>query len=240
MPWRRLVVVAVVATGCAPAAAAPASTPPPAAVDAAPTEPTPQDDAEQTLATIESALVEGEHRGTFRIVAEGVVTASVRGELVLGSDAVQIRATGTMAGAPLEVELLADGRRMRGTAGERSFDLPQADALRDALAVGLIRMGILHNVAVLNGARPPDHAEGGVRDWVQIEAPTRARTVTELEPTRDDLPSPPISMEIVVDGQPAGRATVWIDPDTNLPVERHQVVRFPEGEMRVRETYTWM
>lgn len=121
----------------------------------------------------------------------------------------------------------------------RATAMPAWISNSKAIAIGLVRMGILHNVAVLNGARPPDHADGGVRDWVERREATYTRAVTELEATRDDLPSPPVSMQIVVDGQPAGEATVWIDPSLGLPIERHQVVVFPEGEMRVRESYTW-
>jgi hypothetical protein len=47
-----------------------------------------------------------------------------------------------------------------------------------------------------------------------------------------------MSFRILVAGNEAGEATLWWNRKTGLPVERHQIVRFPEGEMHVRETYT--
>jgi hypothetical protein len=46
-----------------------------------------------------------------------------------------------------------------------------------------------------------------------------------------------MSFEMVVAGTPSGEATLWWDRATKLPVERHVLVRFAEGEMHVRETY---
>jgi len=50
---------------------------------------------------------------------------------------------------------------------ERCFDEPVPPEVREALVIGLTRMGILHNLARLVAGVPPDRASGGVRDWVE-------------------------------------------------------------------------
>lgn len=211
-----------------------------------PTEPETRDEAppptgitpEDELAELEAELIAGEYRLEYAIVAEGAIAATVTGLLVVTEDGVQLRAQGRLAERPLAVEFTADGERMRGKSGERSFDLPHADALREALAVGLTRMGLLHNIAVLGRGRPPDRADGGVQEWARARALGRERRVTTIA-TDEALPERRLSMDVVVNGTPAARATLWLDGD-GLPLERHQVVTFPEGEMRVRERYAWL
>jgi hypothetical protein len=45
-----------------------------------------------------------------------------------------------------------------------------------------------------------------------------------------------VTFEIWVEDQPAGEATLWLNGGGEL-VGRNQVVRFPGGEMVVRERY---
>lgn len=195
--------------------------------------------AAQTLDTLESALQTGSYRVELGMHAEGAVRVAMRGELTVDEQRVVLRATGTFGGQPATVELIADGERMKGTGPGGTFDLPEPEGLREAIAIGWTRMGLLHNIALLVAGRPPDHAEGGVGQWVVVHDLQRSRTVTELEPATASLPDDPISMQIEVSGQRAGRATLWLDPRTRMPLERHQIVDFDEGQMRVRETYAW-
>lgn len=81
-------------------------------------------------------------------------------------------------------------------------------------------MGILNNLARLTGAREPDHADGGVREWVVVDS----------LPGRGDGA---LTFDIVVAGQPAGSAALAVD-EAGRPTVRHQTVRFPGGEMQCR------
>lgn len=101
--------------------------------------------------------------------------------------------------------------------------------LDKAVWLGLTRMGLLHNAALLQAGRGPDHREGGVDGWVQA-LPAAA------VPSDGDAP---LELEIQVGGQPAATARLWLDGPDGLPRRREQTVRFPGGEMTVEESYTW-
>jgi hypothetical protein len=134
-----------------------------------------------------------------------------------------LEATGQFAGEPVNVALTADANSLllRGGTTDSSLQARPA-ALGDALLIGFVRMGILHNVARLTRANAPDHGEGGVRTWVTLE-PLGQREDT-------------LEFDLTVAGQPAGTATLSLDT-RGLPVRREQRVAFPEGEMRVTERY---
>jgi hypothetical protein len=90
-------------------------------------------------------------------------------------------------------------------------------------------MGLLHNLARLTGSAPPDHMEGGVQDWVQV---SEFAWDTEVGGERDA-----VTFLLTVAGEPSGDVVLEVDRESGAPVVRRQVVRFPEGEMLVTETY---
>lgn len=165
----------------------------------------------------------------FHVTAEGAFAADLEGRLVLrGSDGVTLEATGHFGGQPVELRLEATEGRMTGGNGSRTFDVETPAALREALVVGVTRMGILHNLARLVASTPPDHADGGVREWVAVDS---------FDWAEGDEAAEGVTFAITVAGQPSGDATLWLDSD-GAPVLRRQIVRFPGGEMRVTERYT--
>jgi hypothetical protein len=106
------------------------------------------------------------------------------------------------------------------------------DGLNEAIVIGMTRMGILHNLAQLVGGQPPDHMEGGVRDWARVVA-------IESSADEDDAGHPLLRFDfgLVVAGQPSGTASLWIDAVSRLPLRREQTVQFASGEMKVIEVY---
>jgi hypothetical protein len=90
--------------------------------------------------------------------------------------------------------------------------------------IGFVRMGILHNLARLVAGAGPDHADGGVADWVVL---------SEHGVTADDATS---HFAIQVAGQPAGNASLEFDGERLL--RREQSVDFPGGTMSVTEEYS--
>lgn len=166
-------------------------------------------------------------RFNFHVTAEGVVEADLRGGLDLASrGGIRLTASGHFAGRPADLQLVSDdGRYEFGDATGRKV-APTPAHLREALIVGVTRMGILHNLARLADAAPPDHADGGVRDWVVLGAFAG-----------DSLAPGSVSFDLSVSGEPAGSASLEIDP-RGRPVARRQTVRFPSGEMRVVERYS--
>ena len=109
-----------------------------------------------------------------------------------------------------------------GTAFAKDFDEPTTPELRDALVLGLSRMGLLHNVVNLSQGNGIDHASGGAREW--------------LEPVKFRRVKGGVAYTLLVSGKETGTATLLID-SRKRPRKRKLVVHFPNGEMRVTESY---
>ena len=171
----------------------------------------------------------------YAISAEGAFQAELQGTLVLADDTVRLDGGGTFGDEPVTLQLATEGDSLRGRWNGGMFVLPTPDRLDQALVVGLMRMGLLHNLARLTAGAPPDHAEGGVRDWVRVDSlRTDPAAADSMAASEEHL-----TFDIVVSGEPSGTATLWLDPATRLPLERSQVVRFPTGRMAVTERYTF-
>lgn len=148
-----------------------------------------------------------------------------------------IKADGNMAEflAPATLRLVSDGERMVGGRSEEiGFDTTTARDLREAVAVGITRMGILHNLTRLYTGNAPDHSDGGVQDWVQVhsfewmEPEVVARKLTR-----------PMHFTISVDGEDTAEATLYIRRETGLPMRRVQTVQLADGgAISIDERYT--
>jgi hypothetical protein len=170
----------------------------------------------------------------FVIESEGAVVSQLEGKLAWERDGpLTLTASGAFVGMPQQLELRGDAQTLETfVAGQSRWTGARPSALIEAVVIGLTRQGLLHNLAMLSGGLPPDHADGGVAEWVEI-----------VEPQLDGLEvfgaseARPLKFQITVKDQPVGHATLWLD-DRGLPIERRQVVNFPEGQMRVTERYT--
>jgi hypothetical protein len=203
----------------------------------APLEPEPADRSaedrslasETAFAALEERLGQTPWRLRFELEAEGAVVASLAGSLSIAEE-IELEAAGRFAGADHDLRLWTGGDHLRAGPREApTLDLPRPPELVPALVIGMTRMGLLHNVAMLVGGRPPDRADGGVREWV--------RTSEHVE--RDASGETALGFAIVVAGERTGRATLWLDAQ-GRPVRREQTVEFPEGQMRVVERYEWL
>lgn len=170
----------------------------------------------------------------FVIESDGAVVSQLEGKLAWTRDgALSLTATGSFAGAPQQLELRGDAQTLETMlAGESHWSGARPPALIEALVIGLTRQGLLHNLAMLSGGLPPDHADGGMAEWIEVVAP-------QLGPPEvfGAGEARPLEFQITVEDQLVGHATLWLDA-RGLPLERRQVVDFPEGQMRVTERYT--
>jgi len=191
-----------------------------------------QPDPASVLFALEERLTEAERvEVEFHITAEGAVEVDLRGGLVVSvEDEVHLTAEGIFAGQPVELFLVRDGLEYEfGNASDRTSASPP-EYLKEALLIGLTRMGILHNLAMLSSGAPPDRSNGGVREWVTLDGFSSRGLVGEAGgPTG-------IAFRLTVAGIPSGTAEVDLTAD-GLLAERRQTVEFPEGEMRVVERY---
>jgi hypothetical protein len=230
---RALFLGLVCLTACA-TPAAPAPTPVPIAPVVPDVEPAPVDPAAR-IAAAEQVLVEGAVRTRFRIDAGGSFEAHFVGVLVMEDPRIRIEATGVFGDKPVEVSFLADGTTMKGRGGAQAFELSQPPALREALGVGMMRMGLLHTLAMLVAGRPPDVPEGDVREWLVLTPQPGAPTVAVADPHHADLPPDPITFRTAVAGDESITATVWLEEDVLR--ERQQETRFEDGTMTVIESF---
>lgn len=181
--------------------------------------------------TVEERLMEAStSRVDFTITATGAVEVGLEGSLLLAEGGrARLEARGTFGGDEVDLLLVSDGERMRMTNGTDTTETATPPALREALVIGLTRMGVLHNLARLTGPAPPDHSDGDVRDWVEaVDFRTEERGS--------------LGFDIRVSGERTASARLFLAPGTGLPGERRQTVEFtdPEGgvlPMEVTELY---
>lgn len=170
----------------------------------------------------------------FVIESKGAVESQLEGKLVWERDgALAWTASGQFIGEPQQLELRGDAQTLEVLgAGQSRWSGPRPQPLVEAVVIGLTRQGLLHNLALLVGGLPPDHADGGVAEWIEFVEPQLGEPeVFGAGEAR------PLEFQITVSDQLVGRATLWLD-ERGLPIERRQVVSFPEGQMRVTERYT--
>lgn len=189
----------------------------------------------ERLAAAERALIEDAFRARVTVHSAGAVDSTFVGALVMEGDRIALTASGSFAGTPVELSFEADGVRMRGKGGARDFDLPQPPELRDVLGVSIVRMGILHTLALLSVGQPPDVPGGDVRDSLVLTPQPGAPTVAVMEPFHAELPGDPVTFRTSVAGEDSITATVWIEDGVLL--ERQQETRFGEDTMTVLEAF---
>jgi len=188
---------------------------------------------EARFQALETYLLQQPYRLRFAIGSSGAFTAALNGTLEMRADnTIHLTATGHFGDAPVTLTLDSDGKTLRGGNGEKSFEIAAPPQLREALVIGLTRMGLLHNLARLVAGKAPDHMAGGVREWVRVS------NMQHRLPLAADAPPDDIFMfDIEVANQPAGTARLVVDATTRLPRERTQTVEFETGSMKVTERY---
>lgn len=168
-----------------------------------------------------------------KIVAEGIFPTKLEGEIFLQKpNKAQIKVSGTFVKSGVELFLDSNGKVIKGGNQDKQFEMGTPEFLLDGILVGAMGMGFLHNFAMLSTSYPPDKTDGTAKDWVQ----TKNHNFSGEKEIRGIL-AKPINFQILVAGQPSGKATLWINPKTNLPIQRNQEVEFPTGKMKVVESY---
>lgn len=157
-------------------------------------------DPTERLLAAERTLIDAAVRARVTVHSAGVLDATFVGALVMEGDRIALTASGSFAGTPVELSFEADGERMRGKGGARDFDLPQPPELREVLAVSIVRMGLLHTLAMLSAGQPPDVPDGNVRACLVVTPQPGAPTVAVMEPFHPELPGDPVTFRTAVAG----------------------------------------
>jgi hypothetical protein len=168
-----------------------------------------------------------------RLVSTGAFAADLSGMVELREGQwVEWTATGTFGEEELTIGVHSDGTHISGGKYPAVYRGDTPPELRASVVIGMTRMGLLHNAAVATQGAQPEHADGGVEQWIQ----TTDHAVVAMT-AQEGVACTGIRFNIWVDSTPSGEATLWISDSTGLPVARDQIVEFPQGIMTVRETY---
>lgn len=188
------------------------------------------------MAQLEARLLAARHVTIeATITSQGVVPARLTGRSELRDrNRATIAYAGEFAGKPADLALSADDGALRARSGARAREEPVGPESNRALLLGLTRMGLLHNLARLSSTLGPDHAQGGVEQWITLDSfrPITYAQAGELAGLMS------FGFDLVVAGTPSASARLWLDPATGLPRRRQQIVRFPQGDLTVIEDYT--
>ena len=194
---------------------------------AAHTETTPDEPSPaQTLTDLERRLQDAERvEIAFEIVSEGTVASKLDGTLVWSREGeLRLVASGEFAGQPQQLEVRADATTIEVfVGGESKHSGPRPAKLVEAVVLGLLRQGVLHNLAMATNGQPPSFGDGGFDEWMRT-----------IEHRYGDGP---LEFDIEIEGHNIAQASLQLNAD-GLPIERKQTVEFPEGQMRVVERYT--
>lgn len=168
---------------------------------------------------------------TCTLSASGAVTANLQALLSLGpGNRVNLTVTGDFGGEPVDAELATDGTETFITKDGETNSANTPTEIREAVAIGMTRMGLLHNAAMLVEGQLPDHADGGVREWVETEN----HRITTPEGDETEV----LTFDLVVAGGVPATATLEFDAEAR-PTHRTQEVSFAEGTMTVAEDCQW-
>lgn len=196
--------------------------------------------ASARLKTAEEILTKADKlAGTFELTSQGENAGTFKGSLsLLDENRLKLTAEGTLKGEYAYVELDSrDGTINRAsTRGPSAFthrDLP-APALRQALALGLLRMGLMHAVVTLANDQSVDRREGGVDAWVKAGEPSPGGTDTV-----DGVACTRVDFNVLVEGTNRGTASLCIADATGLPVARTSTLHFSTGDLTLTEKFVW-
>jgi len=175
-----------------------------------------------------AVVVEGDVR------ADGALDAELHGR-VAASPGNRLTAawTGRLRGKAVDLRLQSDGRTLVMKSGGEEARAPAAMELNHALLIGLVRMGLYHNLARAAGLRGPDRDSGGIEHWIHEEYFHLVHVLGPPEPGAAIL-----SFDVLADGVPATTTRIWLDPSSGLPARREQTYALESGAATMVETYT--
>lgn len=176
---------------------------------------------ESPLAILEAQLSSTSLTFEFQINSTGAVVSDINGRFHYCEDKLTIDVDGELFAEPVRLKMRADRERL----SLNDISMPMPEHLHEAIIIGFVRMGLLHNIIRLSGNLIPDHGEGGVRDWVNIPVVGQNSSL--------------MFFDVFVSNTKAAHAELTLDEE-RLPILRRQTMYFGGDEMLVTENYTQM
>ena len=172
----------------------------------------------------------------FETTTTGSIRSHVRASVQLQfGNRLRLTGDGTFEGSDVKLSLLSTGSTLQGSNGSRGFRISTPHELTDSVWLGFTRMGLMHNIARLSSAAPPDHADKGAANWVTIKNISWGgqRRIAGILCRA-------LTFDVRINQVKRADGILWIDESTGLPKEREQIVHFSRGDMFVTETYTFV
>lgn len=165
--------------------------------------------------------------------AKAMPSVALNGTFTLG-DVMALEAEGVLGPNRVQAQLEATGELMRWSASSgataASHQGPTPSALREALGLGLVRLGLRAIIGRLLADEPIEFGEGGLSTGVTISSPTSLGpdTVGGEACTR-------VSFSVMRPSHEARAVTTCVSDATGLPLDRREGT----GEQLAIETYVW-
>lgn len=139
---------------------------------------------------------------------------------------------GTIGQDPAHLDISADGQTLAMKLNEEQRSGTQPPELRKAILVSLVRVGFAQSLINLSQLKPPERADGGIADWVQVEN-VQVREGSFGQGYHDGEIG--LQFDLSIAGKPAGRARLWISTLSQLPTRREQFLAYTDAEGKARE-----
>jgi hypothetical protein len=163
--------------------------------------------AQKQFEQMEAALIAQPIKGKTISHAEGSVQADVEATLTIGPDT-SIAYKGNVMGQDVD----------------KTWEHPTTPDLRDAILLGITRMGILHNLVLFTRDRPPANVEGHIRDALIPHDFAKA-------------PGGGVSYKLRAGNREMGEGVIKINSKSHYPMSRKFTAHLDKGDMRVSEVY---
>lgn len=167
--------------------------------------------------------------------ASGALSAHLTGRTeFLERNRAHAQYAGDLQGRAASLEYSSDGRSGEIRNGDAKWAEGLGSESNHAGLVGVLRLGLWHNLSRMSVLQGPEHAGGGIEAWSMPDGfrPTTYALGGEFPGAMS------FGYDLMLDGRNAGNVRLWLDPVSGLPRRRQMTLKLPQGEATVVEDYT--
>jgi len=159
----------------------------------------------------------------FEQMEEALLAQPVTGKTFSHAEgSVQVDLESTITVGP-DTKVVYKGNVM-GKDVDSTWEHPTTPELRDAMLIGITRMGLMQNIVLFTRDRPPANVEGHIREALTAHDFAKA-------------PGGAISYKLKAGNREMADAVIKINSKSHYPMSRKMTVHLDNGDMKVSETY---
>lgn len=190
--------------------------------------------ARRILEKVEQRLLDAHYVDLYANVSiDEPYKRQMSGSLIMDESGVLTgRFRGTIGPDPAVLDIKADDQRLTMALNDQQREGSTPKALRESILVGLMRVGLAQSLISLSQLKPPERADGGVRDWVSYaNVSLREGAVAQGYHTGEIG----LQFDLMIGGKVAGHARLWISTQNQLPTRREQFLSYVDADGQTRE-----